>query len=135
MTSSSTRSALEQLASALRRAWGPDTCAPEDRPQWSPQNPARGQCITTILVVHDAFGGELVRGDVHVDGRLVDHHWWNRLPDGREVDLTREQFAPHEIVTDGTPVPRPSDGGRVDPQYRRLRAQVDALLAASDAGS
>jgi hypothetical protein len=46
-------------------------------------------------VVHDRLGGELVRGEVHVDGERVDFHWWNRLPDGSEVDLTREQFAPH----------------------------------------
>ncbi len=120
---------VEQLWGALRRAWGPDTCAPEDQSAWTHENPARGQCITTVLVVHDFLGGDLVRGDVRVDGEQVDYHWCNRLPDGDEVDLTREQFAPHEVVVGSTYVARPTDGGRVVEQYRRLRSRVDTVLA------
>lgn len=91
-------------------------------------NPARGQCITTVLVVHDELGGDLVRGDVLVEGKHVDYHWWNRLTDGSEVDLTRQQFGPSEIVSGRIYVDRPADGGRVAAQYQRLRARVDALL-------
>ncbi|WP_311209033.1 MULTISPECIES: hypothetical protein [unclassified Aeromicrobium] len=120
---------VAELAGALRRAWGPDTCAPEDRSAWHPGNPARGQCITTVLVVHDHLGGELVRGEVHVDGERVDFHWWNRLPDGSEVDLTREQFSPHEIVSGGTTVARPADPGRVAPQYAVLVQRLAELSA------
>ena len=126
--SSRDRLDLASLTAALRESWGPDTCAPEDRAAWRSTNPSRGQCITTVLVVHDAFGGELVCGDVHVDGRLVDHHWWNRLPDGADVDLTRDQFAPQEVISGGTQVPRPADGGRVAAQYALLRSRVDAAL-------
>lgn len=119
---------LARLESALRQSWGPDTCAPEDQADWRPDNPARGQCITTVLVVHDERGGELVRGDVHLDGEHVDYHWWNRLPDGTEVDLTREQFSAHELTSGGTGVARPVDNGRVVEQYGRLRARVDDVL-------
>lgn len=119
---------MSLLCEALLRAWGPDTCAPEDQPAWHPGNPARGQCITTALVVHDELGGELVKGEVHVDGKRVDYHWWNRLPDGRELDFTRQQFGPHEVVSGHTLVARPADGGRVAEQYERLRSRVDALL-------
>jgi hypothetical protein len=34
---------LPTLAAALRAAWGPDTCAPEDVSDWSPENPARAR--------------------------------------------------------------------------------------------
>lgn len=121
-------SELDRLEAALRASWGADTCVPEDRASWSQRNPARGQCITTVLVVHDLVGGELVRGDVHVDGQQVDFHWWNRLPDSTEVDLTREQFGPDEVVSGSTTFVRPADGGRVAGEYAVLRARVDALL-------
>lgn len=119
---------LSTLAVALRRAWGPDTCAPEEVTDWRADNPARGQCITSALVVHDYLGGDLVCAEVHVEGKRVDYHWWNRLPDGRETDLTREQFAPHEIVMEGTYASRPSAPGRVADQYEVLRTRVADLL-------
>ncbi|KHL11116.1 hypothetical protein CLV56_2928 [Mumia flava] len=124
---------LEELTRALRDAWDADTCAPEDRPAWSPQNPARGQCITTVLVVHDFLGGELVRGEVHVGGQQVDYHWWNRLADGTEIDLTREQFGADELVTGRQMVERPTGPHRVEREYERLSTRVlDRLDAADD---
>lgn len=74
---------LHDVESAVRAARGADTCAPEDLPARSPGNPARGQCGVTALVLHDLFGGELMRGDVLV-GR-ADFHWWNRLPGGKPI--------------------------------------------------
>jgi hypothetical protein len=44
--------ALSEIRSVLRRAWGPDTCDPHDLATWHRDNPARGQCGTTALVVH-----------------------------------------------------------------------------------
>lgn len=120
--------ALDGVAHALRQAWGLDTCAPEDVGAWHPGNPARGQCGVTALVVHDHVGGELVRGEVHVAGERVDFHWWNRLPDGTDVDLTREQFGAHETVVGAVTVARPVEPGRLHDEYTRLRDRVDALL-------
>ena len=69
------------------------------------------------------------------DGSRQGYHWWNRLPDGREVDLTREQFAPHEVVQQPRVVPRPpGPPTRGAEQYVRLRAAVAATLAAQPAG-
>ena len=34
----------------------------------------------------------------HPDGSRQGHQYWNRLPGGVEVDLTREQFAPDEVL-------------------------------------
>ena len=120
---------LEAVILALRESWGPDTCAPEDVDDWTPDNPARGQCATTAVVIHDHLGGSLVRGEVHVDGRQVDFHWWNRLPDGEQVDITIEQFGPHERVVGAVDVARPTGPTRLDAQYAVLSDRVTARLA------
>ncbi|GAA4857741.1 hypothetical protein GCM10023222_05570 [Saccharopolyspora cebuensis] len=115
---------LADVERAIRASWGADTCAPEDIPDWHRGNPARGQCGTTALVLNDLLGGDLVRGDVHRDGEWADYHWWNRLGDGVELDLTREQFASHELVGPGEPVPRPTGHTRLDTEYGILRERV-----------
>lgn len=76
---------VDELADGLARAWTKSTSADPER--WSRQNPALGQCAVTALVVQDLFGGDLLRA--HVRGVS---HYWNRLPSGEEVDLTRQQF-------------------------------------------
>jgi hypothetical protein len=35
-------------------------------------------------------------------------HYWNLLPDGTEIDLTREQFAGNEMVQEPRTVRRPA---------------------------
>jgi hypothetical protein len=92
---------IDELEPILRRAWGLETCDPADRDDWSPDNPARGQCGVTALIVRELCGGELILGEVHVDGARTGYHYWNRLPGGREIDLTAEQFHPHEKVSGG----------------------------------
>ncbi|MER5393765.1 hypothetical protein [Saccharopolyspora sp. NPDC002686] len=123
---------LVEVERAIRSSWGVDTCAPEDIPKWHAGNPARGQCGTTALVVNDLLGGDLVCGEVHVDGRQVDNHWWNRLAGGLELDLTREQFAPEELVVGGTPIKRPPEIVRLREEYELLRTRVLAALEAAE---
>jgi hypothetical protein len=130
---------LEAVILALRESWGPDTCAPEDVADWTPDNPSRGQCATTAVVIHDFFGGVLMVGEVFVDApdgsgllpERVDFHWWNRLPDGEQVDITLEQFGPHEHVVGGLEVARPTGRTRLDSQYALLSSRVAARLAQS----
>lgn len=118
------------LRPILRAAWGSDTCDPDDLAQWRPENPARGQCGVTALLVHDLLGGELIFGDVLVGRVRVGGHYWNRLPGGREVDLTAEQFRPDEVVTGGEVQRRPPDApARCREQYDLLRSRVLAALA------
>ena len=97
------------LAEALREVWAADTCSPDDvaRAGWSSANPAWGHCDITALIVNDVFGGDLMVGDVHLACVQQGHHWWNRLPDGRELDLTREQFRLGQLVTGARVVVRP----------------------------
>ena len=59
---------------------------------WNPDVPETGQCGTTAMVVMDILGGELLEAEVAVDGERIEYHYWTRLPNGDEVDLTRGQF-------------------------------------------
>jgi hypothetical protein len=113
---------LTDIERAVRSSWSADTCTPEFRSRWTSDNPARDQCGVTAMVLNDLMGGELIRGEVHVDGVRVDYHWWNRLGMGIEIDLTREQFRPEETVTGGVVVPRPPVT-----EWRRLREEYELL--------
>jgi 8-oxo-dGTP pyrophosphatase MutT (NUDIX family) len=124
---------LSWLRPGVRDAWGPDTCDPVDLADWTPDNPSRGQCGVTALVVQDLLGGELVLGEVFEGGARRGAHYWNRLPDGTEVDLTRDQFGPSEIVTGGMRVARPAGPPRrCRGQYELLRHRVHARLRHAD---
>ncbi|WP_031511078.1 YunG family protein [Streptomyces megasporus] len=119
------------LDRALRSSWAADTCSPSDitRIEWTPENPAWGHCDITSLIVNDLLGGDLVVGEVFCDGRQEGHHWWNRLPSGIELDLTREQFIRGETVTGGRIVERPP--GRLPrrwDEYLLLRRRVAERL-------
>ena len=116
---------MSDLYDAIRAAWGADTCDPVDLP-WSPRNPSRGQCGVTALVLHDLLGGDLLVAEVrNADGTRQGVHYWNLLPDGTEVDLTREQFAPHEQVGAPHVVQRPTGPPtRCREQYELLRSRV-----------
>lgn len=120
-----------ELRSYFLSAWGADTCYPDSREEWTPENPARDQCGMTALVVQDVLGGDLILAEVHVDGARVGYHYWNRLPDGSTADLTADQFWPEEEVVGGTVVVRPPDAPRRHrEQYELLRERVFEALAA-----
>ncbi|MEU0720668.1 hypothetical protein ABZ498_26215 [Streptomyces lavendulocolor] len=120
---------LRDLDAALRAGWAADTCSPDDRADWRPDDPARGHCDITALLVHDLFGGALVVGEVHHGGVRRGHHWWNRLAGGVELDLTREQFGADEEVTGGRIVERPpGPTPRRWEEYLLLRRRVEEHL-------
>ena len=126
----------EDIEAAVRTAWARDTCDPVDADDWSPANPARGQCGTTALTINDLLGGELLVAEVlHADGSRQGVHWWNRLPDGTEIDLTREQFTSHEVIQQPRAMPRPSEPPkRAAEQYLTLKNRVFDALGVTDAG-
>jgi len=78
---------LNDLEAALATAWARETSA--DPEGWREENRAWGQCAVTALLVQDVYGGEIRRGEV---GSIS--HYWNVLPSGNEVDLTKQQFGP-----------------------------------------
>jgi hypothetical protein len=125
----------EDIEAAVRTAWARDTCDPVDVDDWSAANPARGQCGTTALTINDLLGGELLMAEVlRADGSRQGVHWWNRLPDGTEIDLTREQFAGREVIQQPRVVPRPSDlPKRAAEQYLTLKHRVLHALGLTEA--
>ena len=120
----------EGIEAAVRAAWARDTCDPVDVDDWSLANPARGQCGTTALTINDLLGGELLVAEVlRSDGTRQGVHWWNRLPDGTEIDLTREQFVSHEVIQQPRAMRRPSEPPkRAADQYLTLRYRVIQAL-------
>ncbi len=74
------------LEFALQKSWSEKTCFPSDKKKWTSENPAVGQCAITSMIVHDNLGGELLYCKHN-------NHYWNRLPNGEEIDLTRSQFS------------------------------------------
>jgi hypothetical protein len=79
------------LVARLAQAWSSDTSS--DPKHWSASNPAWGQCAVTALIVQDLLGGQLLRSTV---GTIS--HYWNQLPSGDELDLTRQQFGEHTVM-------------------------------------
>ncbi|MDM4721546.1 hypothetical protein QTQ03_18835 [Micromonospora sp. WMMA1363] len=120
---------LEMLRPVLRSGWGADTCDPHDVQDWHAGNAARGQCGVTALIIQDLLGGELILGEVLAGDVKVGYHYWNRLADGREVDLTADQFQPPEVVVGGQVQQRsPGPPRRCRQQYEILRGRVFAAL-------
>jgi hypothetical protein len=109
---------LGEVAEAIMSSWGQDTTYATDEPSRNPGVPSRSQCGTTALVLQDWLGGEIIVADALRDGQRVGVHYWNRLPSGAEVDLTRDQFLPNEAVGEGVEVARPPDAAwRDHPGY------------------
>jgi len=105
---------LEELSTAIRDSWGLDTS--DDPEEWTEENPARGQCAVTSLLVRDLLGGEILIAGVIRDGRRVERHAWNRLPSGLALDLTRSQFRAGETFEQ----PSVGEPTQSDPERMRL---------------
>jgi len=122
---------LGDIEKALGDSWAADTCSPDDlaRSGWQADNPAWGHCDITALLVNDLFGGELVVGEVYHHGVQQGFHWWNRLPSGTEIDLTRSQFRLGQTITTTRVVARPpgKPPRRFD-EYQLLRERVSDRL-------
>jgi hypothetical protein len=62
--------------------------------KWTKENPAKGQCAVTALVIQDHFGGEIYK--TRIDGIW---HFYNRIG-GFRYDFTAEQFDRFPIYDD-----------------------------------
>lgn len=125
---------LLELERAFRQSWSADTTclAAASRARWRPDGPAYGQCGPTALVVQDLLGGVLLIADVTGGDEENEVHYWNQLPGGLEIDLTREQFKPHRIIGKPRIVVRPPQGPLAyAEEYQLLRARVFSALALS----
>ena len=80
---------FDMLKSAIERSWGARSSF--DAEEWTPSNPAHGQCAMTALVVNDFFGGKFLKVVATYPNGKVVSHFYNELESGI-VDLTRSQF-------------------------------------------
>jgi hypothetical protein len=71
----------DEVQRALRKAWSLSTSS-----QWTPGNPAAGQCNVTALLVHELFGGDLLKTPLPAGD-----HFYNRI-EGIRYDFTSSQF-------------------------------------------
>jgi hypothetical protein len=122
---------LSEIEAAVRASWGPDTAfASDDDLARGGRQPSRGQCGTTALVIQSLLGGDLMVADVEYDGRVEGVHYWNVMPGGAELDLTRDQFVPGEVLSNRRRVEstrNPSSPG--EQPFQRLMGRVAAALA------
>jgi hypothetical protein len=71
---------------------------------------------------------------LRADGSRQGAHYWNRLPDGTEIDLTREQFGRDELVQEPRTVRRPPGlPNRGAQQYLTMRHRVLTTLGILEA--
>lgn len=122
MVSKETIAKIEKL---LLSCWKKETAAPGCQAVWTEQNPAWGQCAVTALLVQNLLGGELIRTAMDPYGS----HYYNRLPDGTEVDLTFCQFPAETVFPPGQPAQRDyvlyserARSARSEERYRLLAA-------------
>lgn len=97
---------------ALRTAWSLSTAS-----QWTADNPAAGQCNVTALLVHELFGGELLKTPLQAGD-----HFYNRIG-GLRYDFTASQFDQPIAYAD-----LPTD--RADAEQGATREQLAELRAA-----
>lgn len=117
---------LHEFEAAIRAAWSRDTS--DDPDEWTEDNPARGQCGVTALLVRELLGGEILVSHVLRSGKRVERHGWNRLPSGFTLDLTRGQYAEDEVVFEEPSVQEPLVGRRSPERYALLKSRVLASL-------
>jgi hypothetical protein len=116
---------LYELEQAVSASWNRLTAERPER--WTPDNPAYLQCSATARLAREFLGGDILIAPVTLDGEHRGFHAWNRLPDGREVDLTRHQFRSGEVI--GEPETREPVRGFLASAL--LRARVERRLARS----
>jgi len=90
---------LSELRKALQNAWDRETCYPELRSKWDSALPEIGQCAVTALIVQENLGGKIAFNKCK-------DHFWNVLPKGKHIDLTKKQFKDNGKLGIDSYVPR-----------------------------
>ena len=109
----------QQVLDAIRSCWAADTSGTPE--EWSPQNPAKGQCDVSSFIAWEYLGGDLVLSRVFIDGEQTEHHYSNRL-EGEDIDVTAGQFSGDEEIKEVSVV--------ADDYLRKNRGTMRPELAA-----
>jgi hypothetical protein len=102
----------DKVQSALCKSWSLASAS-----QWTSENPSAGQCNITALLVHDLFGGELLKTPLPAGD-----HVYNRIG-GRRYDFTKSQFSQPITYAD-------LPASRAEASLGATSAELAALVAA-----
>lgn len=114
---SSKKDELENLMKVLFQSWSIQSSS-----KWSEDNPAKGQCGVTALVVNDIFGGEILK-TMLPDG----WHFYNRV-DGKCYDFTKSQFSEEINYKDIKSNREEAFLDTNQKQYKYLKRRVEKLI-------
>ena len=89
---------LSQIDGAIRACWSRETCDPVDIATGRPPIRRAGSAGSRHSSPRPAGRGLLIAEVRHADGTRQGVHYWNRLSDGLELDLTRAQFSRGAVV-------------------------------------
>lgn len=112
---------VEQLKTMLFQAWSLQSST-----LWTPDNPARGQCGVTALVVQDLLGGEIRKTKLKEGW-----HFYNFI-DGQRMDFTESQFAERITYMDIPATRAEAFADTNEQQYSYLQTKVLELWAKQD---
>lgn len=101
----------DEVQGVLRKAWSLGTAS-----QWTANNPAAGQCNVTSLLIHELFGGDLLKTPLPAGD-----HFYNRI-DGLRYDFTASQFDQPVAYMDLPTDRADAELGATDDQLAELRA-------------
>ncbi|MGE7928752.1 YunG family protein [Lysinibacillus xylanilyticus] len=108
------------LLRALRKSWSIQSSS-----KWSIDNPAKGQCGVTALVVNDILGGKIYK-------TWLDEGWhFYNILDGERKDFTQEQFSYNLEYQDVRSNREEAFQDTNDIQYSYLKSQVYESLRES----
>ncbi|MEQ2526331.1 hypothetical protein WMO40_06420 [Bacillaceae bacterium CLA-AA-H227] len=108
---------IHELKKALFESWSLESSS-----KWSKDNPSKGQCGVTALVVNDLLGGEIRKTEL-TDG----WHFYNII-DNERYDFTASQFKVGIIYKDFPSDREEALADTNEKQYNYLKERVINLL-------
>lgn len=110
---------LQELRTILETGWSEETAYIKCRTEWSPEKRSLGQCYVTARVLNKIFGWEIMHSK-------APDHYWNKCPDGEELDFTSDQFEGGDGIhkIDGY------EGKLMRKNYKSTNPRLNKVLAA-----
>ncbi|MCM3176723.1 hypothetical protein AB1L05_17235 [Cytobacillus horneckiae] len=104
---------INKLRKALLTSWSIQTST-----KWTAENPAKGQCGVTSLVINDILGGEIKK-------TLLPEGWnYYNFVGGKRYDFTKQQFEAHIIYSDIASSRAEAMSDTNNEQYKTLKEMV-----------
>ena len=119
---------LKLLKGAIKNSWCKDTVCPSVTEMWNRSNKTIGQCAVTALLVYKYLGGKIYKGDIFLKGYS---HYWNVLPNGKKIDLTKSQFGDEMVIINNIKEKKPEEMLKDEEllnRYKILERQVGFRL-------